>query len=361
MEENKSNSSKEILFSIIIPVYNTEKYIEKCLNSIVKAIDVKEDFEVIVINDGSKDNTEEKIKNFISKLDKDLQNRFIYIKKENKGLADTKNVGISKARGKFISVIDSDDYISDDFYRIARKYTNEFDIIIYDLYVVFEKDKKQNYTSRAYRDKIDDELRAYLNGAMSGSSCNKIIKKELYKGYKFPVGKEYEDAAVTPFVLTDAKKIKYVPYPMYYYLQREKSIVASNTFLSAFYKICSNLTDVIKEKSKKTDEKNVLKKYRKIFQEFIVERILNNFYEDYLKNRNKFIDNIKSFKEKNNDIIDYIVDNDLVYNENEDSNYSKRQKEMVKDIFKLLKNENYKKIKKILFERKVINKLRKLK
>lgn len=361
MEENKSNSGKKILFSIIVPVYNTEKYIEKCLSSIVKAIDVKEDFEVIIINDGSKDNAEEKIKNFISKLDKDLKNRFIYIKKENKGLADTKNVGISKARGEFISVIDSDDYVSDDFYRIARKYTSEFDIIIYDLYVVFEKNKKQNYTSRAYRDYMDDELRSYLNGAMSGSSCNKIIKKELYNGYQFPVGKEYEDTAVTPFVLTDAKKIKYVPYPMYYYLQREKSIVASNTFSSAFYKICSNLTDVINKKSESADKKSVLKKYSKIIQEFIVERILDNFNEDYSMNKNKFIDNIKSFKDKNTDIIDYIVDNDLVYNDNEDSHYSKRQKEMVKNIFELLKNENYNKVKNLLFERKVINKLRKLK
>ena len=143
------------------------------------------------------------------------------MKKDNKGLADTKNVGIAKARGEFISVVDSDDYIDKNFYKIAREYVKDNNIIIYDLYVVFEKNPLWNYTSRACRDDKENFLDGLINGAMSGSSCNKIIKKELYNGFEFPVGKQYEDVAVTPFILTNAKNIKYIPYPMYYYLQRE--------------------------------------------------------------------------------------------------------------------------------------------
>ena len=113
MTEEKS----KFLFSIIVPVYNTEKYVEKTLKSIYEAID--RDCEVIVVNDGSKDNSEEIIKKFINALPEEYKNNFVYVKKDNKGLADTKNVGIAKARGEFISVVDSDDYIDKNFYKIA--------------------------------------------------------------------------------------------------------------------------------------------------------------------------------------------------------------------------------------------------
>ena len=205
MTEEKS----KFLFSIIVPVYNTEKYVEKTLKSIYEAMD--RDCEVIVVNDGSKDNSEEIIKKFINALPEEYKNNFVYVKKDNKGLADTKNVGIAKARGEFISVVDSDDYIDKNFYKIAREYVKDNDIIIYDLYVVFEKNPLWNYTSRACRDDKENFLDGLINGAMSGSSCNKIIKKELYNGFEFPVGKQYEDVAVTPFILTNAKNIKYIP------------------------------------------------------------------------------------------------------------------------------------------------------
>ena len=172
-----TEEKNKFLFSIIVPVYNTEKYVEKTLKSIYEAMD--RDCEVIVVNDGSKDNSEEIIKKFINALPEEYKNNFVYVKKDNKGLADTKNVGIAKARGEFISVVDSDDYIDKNFYKIAREYVKDNDIIIYDLYVVFEKNPLWNYTSRACRDDKENFLDGLINGAMSGSSCNKIIKKEL--------------------------------------------------------------------------------------------------------------------------------------------------------------------------------------
>ena len=102
----KSINNKSFLFSIIVPVYNTEKYVEKCLNSIQKAMDT--DCEVIIVNDGATDNSDSIIKEYINKLPDKYKENFVYVTKENKGLADTKNVGISFARGKFISVVDSE-------------------------------------------------------------------------------------------------------------------------------------------------------------------------------------------------------------------------------------------------------------
>ncbi len=336
---------KNFLFSIIVPVYNTEKYVEKCLESIKNAMDT--DCEVIIVNDGATDNSEQVIKDFIEKLPNNIKQNFIYTKKENKGLADTKNVGIEMARGKFISVVDSDDYISEDFYTIARKYVDKYEIIIYDLYIVFEKNNLWNYTSRARRDDQENELDAFLNGAMSGSSCNKIIKKELYNNFEFPVGKQYEDTAVTPFILTNAKKIKYIPYPLYYYLQREKSIVATNTFMSAFYKICSNISNVIKEHG------NNFQKYDRVINEFFTKRILDMIAQDLHANKKQFDNNIKNFAEENKEVIEYIVKSDMV---NKISNeYSPRQKNIVSEIFLYLSKNDCKNVKKLLVKRNIIN------
>ena len=340
-----TEEKNKFLFSIIVPVYNTEKYVEKTLKSIYDAMD--KDCEVIVVNDGSKDNCESIIKNFIDKLPEDYKENFVYVKKENKGLADTKNVGIAKARGEFISVVDSDDYIDKNFYKIAREYVNDNDVIIYDLYVIFEKNPLWNYTSRAYRDDKENFLDGLINGAMSGSSCNKIIKKELYSGFDFPVGKQYEDVAVTPFVLTNAKSIKYIPYPMYYYLQREKSIAATNTYMSAFYKICSNISEVIK------NHDNDCEKYKLIINEFFVRRILDMITQDYNANQNEFITHLENFAKDNQNTIDYIVNSDMVYTEKND--YSERQKGMVKNIFITLKNGNVQNIKNSLVKRKIVN------
>ena len=168
--------NNDVLFSIIVPVYNTGKYIKKCLTSIINAIDT--DCEVIIINDGSTDDSENIIRDFIEELPDKFKKRFIYKYKENKGLADTKNVGIELSSGKYISVIDSDDYISDDFYTVARRYVNEgYDVIVYDLYIIFEnkekniesgkKNQKQvlnNYVARACKDDKADLKLALLCG-----------------------------------------------------------------------------------------------------------------------------------------------------------------------------------------------------
>lgn len=357
--------SNKILFSIIVPVYNTGKYINKCLETLVKAIDT--DCEVILINDGSTDNSEQIIKEFMKTLPEKYKDKFIYKFKENKGLADTKNVGISMARGEYISVVDSDDYISDDFYTIARRYINEgYEIIVYDLYVIFEKNyqidycKKMkieekneftNYVARAFRDDKDDFITSILCGAMQGSSCNKIIKKSLYSPYKFPINKEYEDTAVTPFILMDTDKIKYVPYPLYYYLQRAKSIVATNTYITAFYKICENISNVLNDKKE-------YEKYNDVINEFFVERALDTMYDDYSKDKKGFFAKLDDFSIKNENTIKYILDIKLI--ENGNNHYSPRQKMLLTNIYQGFYEKKYNDVKKAFFSRKFVNYIRKI-
>lgn len=332
--------------SIIVPVYNTSKYIEKCLSSIVDAMD--ETCEVIVVNDGSTDNSENIIKEFIDKLPKKIKDNFSYYYKKNKGLADTKNFGIKKSKGKYISVIDSDDYISSDFYSVAKKYINEkYDMIVYDLCVIFENGQHPNYVARASRDTEDTLKLKVLCGEMQGSSCNKIIKKSLYK-YEFPVGKQYEDVAVTPFIIEDAKKIKYLPYGMYYYLQRGNSIVNTNSLSEAFYKICSNIQCVLN-----TNEK--IEKYFDVIDEYFIKRTIENFELDY-KKKKRFLNNLKSFKKNSKKIINYICKNiELIDNNNKITN---NQKKMLKKIYISINEEKYFTVLMIMFVKKSINRLR---
>ena len=101
--------------SVIIPVYNTEKYIKRCLDSVLKA--KIEETEIMIINDGSKDNSLKIIKEYANKYE------FIrYVDKKNEGLAATKNLGIMEAKGKYISFIDSDDTINENFYKDAMEF-----------------------------------------------------------------------------------------------------------------------------------------------------------------------------------------------------------------------------------------------
>ena len=116
--------------SIIIPVYNNEKDLDKCLTSILNQnID---DLEIVVVNDGSTDNSEKVIKKYQEKYD----NIFKYYFKENTGVADTRNYGLDKAEGKYIMFVDADDYLDTSLYKNVKKYMDvDTDLIKYKLQI----------------------------------------------------------------------------------------------------------------------------------------------------------------------------------------------------------------------------------
>ena len=138
-----------------------------------------------------------------------------------------------------------------------------------------------------------------------------------------------------------------MPYPFYYYLQREKSIVATNTYVSAFYKICENISEVIRKQN------NEFEKYKYIVNEFITIRILEIFNEDFNKNKEKFVSNLEDFEKKNKNTINYILESNMLYSLN--NGYSERQKKLLQDIFKTLSEGNCGKVKEILTKRKIVN------
>ena len=204
-------------FSIIIPVYNVEKYITKCIES-VKAQTLT-DFECLIINDGTKDNSVEIANKAINGDD-----RFVIHHKVNGGLSDARNYGIAKAQGEYVFLLDSDDYIGEtlleDTYNMAKKYDS--DIVCFDMMYVCEDGRESvssggNFEVTNFK---DNPSLIFINN----SANNKIYRRTFLEDKEFVKGMWYEDLAVIPTWLAKANNVSHVAKPLYYYWQREGSI-----------------------------------------------------------------------------------------------------------------------------------------
>ncbi len=229
--------------SIIIPVYNVEKYLDKCLERILNS--TYKDFELIVINDGTKDNSEQIITKYLEK--EEYKDKIIYISKENSGLSDTRNLGMSKAQGEYIAFVDSDDYIETNMYElmIKKALEKDYDIVVSDVKLVYENSDKEKIISSAYekdlfnKDEIKQTMLTYYPVVW-----NKIYKKSLLDGIEFSKGVWYEDMEFNLKVYPRINSIGVVKEPMYNYLQRGNSI--TYTYNDKLYDIITNMDTVIK-------------------------------------------------------------------------------------------------------------------
>lgn len=203
--------------SIIIPVYNVEKYIVKCINSIKEQS--LGDFECLVVDDGSKDNSIKLVKDIVSN-----DNRFNIFTKENGGLSDARNYGLQYAKGEYVCFVDSDDYIDKDMlkltYEKAKKYNS--DIVCFDLYYVFGENLKISKGAEFKEVSSYKENKEIIFN--NNSANNKLYKREFLSKKQFIKGMWYEDMAVIPTWIAEANNMSYVDKPLYYYVQREGSI-----------------------------------------------------------------------------------------------------------------------------------------
>lgn len=275
----------EVELSVIIPVYNTEKYIERCLNSVVKSLTkLKEKSEIIIVNDGSPDNSESVIKKFIEKY----PNLIKYYKKENAGLADTKNFGIKHSSGKYLSFVDSDDYIDECFYYDTLDIINNenVDLLICDWETIDEANNKK-YIVEAKNKSYNDDKWGCIDVSIMPSSCNKIVKRELFSDLEFPMGLRYEDLGTTLVLFFRASKIKYVNKPYYKYCLSPNSIMRktfdeNNLQMIDIFNIIFNR---IKELNISDDdkEKAMYMVYTRRFYEFLLENISKQKFSNRFK------------------------------------------------------------------------------
>ena len=221
-KETKEEEKYEKLLSVIVPVYNTEKFIANTLDSIIDA--AIDNMEIIVINDGSKDNSEKIIEEYV----KDFPELIRYIKQENHGLGNVRNVGLKEAKGKYIASIDSDDTININFFADAVEYLEkDIDIVIYDWQSITNE---ETYPTEAvdwiFNKNEFSKYEGILYTTIMPSACNKIVKRSLYDELKIKyIEDKFEDLSTTPFILLRAESIKYINKPYYEYYMRSNSIM----------------------------------------------------------------------------------------------------------------------------------------
>ena len=269
--------------SIVVPVYNVEKYLDECLESIIKNYD--KNIEVILVDDGSSDNSGD----ICDKYDKEYE--FItVIHKENGGLSSARNTGIDKANGKYIWFVDSDDYISDSSIpNILEAIKKDTDLIIGN-YLVFypngDREVYQDFNNEPKKDMLPYEYFSYL-GNVSYAAVRFIIKRDLiYKhNLKFMEGIYHEDEQWTPRILSVAKTFSLINPVIYNYrLGNTTSIMGMINPKKSYDKIiiCKSLYDIIKNN-----------KFSGSIVEYLNSRILHNYiailneYTKYSKEEKK--------------------------------------------------------------------------
>lgn len=210
--------------SIIIPVYNVEKYLEKCLNSVINQ--TFKNIEIIIVNDGSTDKSLDIIKKFMHQ-----DKRIVLINKKNEGPSAARNSGLKIARGKWIQYIDSDDWIEINYiekvYEFADK--NSLDIVSTKYYINYESGKEE--IKKMYHKKeinsSSEYLKEFFENFESPSLWNRFIKKEIYtknnlfSNEKISLG---EDLYITPKLFYFSKKIGFLNKEFYHYRQNSESI-----------------------------------------------------------------------------------------------------------------------------------------
>lgn len=229
--------------SILVPVYNAENQIEKCLNSIIGQT-YNEDIEIIIVNDGSTDNSENIIKKYIQQNQK--SNIIKYYSKENEGIAETRNFAIDKASAEYILFVDSDDYLDKYTIEKLKPYIEKnIDLIKFKLQKVNEEGKVlEKIEGPIFEETTGEEAfnKMYCKDILIDSPCVYLIKKELLtkNNLKFQ-GIYHEDFGLIPFVILSAKSVVSTPYYLYQYVQSSNSITRNEDYMKTIKRMDSVL------------------------------------------------------------------------------------------------------------------------
>ena len=213
------------LISVIVPIYNVEKYLQKCVDSIINQ--TYKNLEIILVDDGSPDNCPKMCDDYAEK-----DSRIKVVHKENGGLSDASNVGMEVATCEYVSFIDSDDYISLDFYETLLEtiVDNDSDIVECGVVKFYENEKFDKYNDDLKVTNYDtvDALDGLINeNPFKQHVWNKLYKSNIALDIPYAVGKLNEDEFWTYQIFGKAKKVTRINKTMYYYFQRGSSIMGN--------------------------------------------------------------------------------------------------------------------------------------
>lgn len=212
------------LISIIVPVYNTEQYLSKCIESIQKQ--TLSNLEIIIVDDGSTDGSLAICRNYAS-----YDNRLVVIHKENGGLSSARNAGLDCASAPYVGFVDSDDYIESTMYEHLYQAITKFqaDIASCGVYDVFEnKTRVRSKEDTCFVIPAVQACEMALEEKKDSTIVpNKLFKKELFSTLRFPEGKIMEDDFIFTRLLLQAEQVAILTKPYYYYIHRPNSITTS--------------------------------------------------------------------------------------------------------------------------------------
>lgn len=276
--------------SIIVPVWGVEKYIDKCLKSLVNQ--TLQDIEIIVVNDESPDNSQKIIDKYVKKYPNKVKSYF----KKNGGQGSARNYGLKYATGEYIGYVDSDDYVEKDmFEKLYKKASSEdLDVVMCYYNNIFEETGRQ--TRDCLFQKTEDiKTNAFFNNA---GVCNKIYKNKLLQGLEFKSKVWYEDLAFTCKVIMKAEKIGFVDEGLYNYLIRQGSTM-NNSNIKRNLEILDAFDDIISyiEKNKKYKTYYSQVEYLAIYHIFIaaIVRVAN---VKNIENKKEIIKKLRTYVEE---------------------------------------------------------------
>ncbi len=269
--------------SVVVPIYNVEKYLNRCLQSIVNQS--YKNIEIILVNDGSTDNSL-----LIAEKKAKEDSRIKIISQQNQGLSAARNTGINNASGSYICFVDSDDFVHPDYVKLLLEciLKNDADISVCDFLYIDENGntwKRKQKENKIYNNEeaLKDIFCKEQNTEVM--TWNKLYKIQLFKDNKiyFPVGRYHEDNFTTYRLYYYANKIAMISNELYYYLQRSNSIMGQK-----FNKKRLDIIDAIEETKDFFKNKNI-KLYEEIQCYEIITKIniLNNMIRDKYKGKEK--------------------------------------------------------------------------
>lgn len=272
----EANFLKNKYISVIVPIYNVEKYLSKCLNSLANQSASTDDYEVLLINDGSTDRSGIIAENFSVK-----HKNFYVIQTQNHGQAHARNIGLDISRGSYLTFVDSDDWVSKEFIANLKQSIGESDMVIFNYESVFK-----NYSRTVF-------LGTGITNSLS-TPCAKLFRKSLWSGIRFPENMWYEDLGVIPAVTALAQNKKKVNSTIYFYREKRPGSQTVSVDINHFFDVIPMLHN----------NEEVLKKRNLVFN---LEDLENLYIEHILINGvlRRFI-NIRN-KVQRNEILDKLL------------------------------------------------------
>ncbi len=275
-------------YSIIVCAYNGEQYVDRCFTSIFNQ--TYSNFEVIAINDGSSDQTHEKMLNWSERYPE----RVKVVSSSNFGLSVGRNRGIKEATGDYILFLDIDDTIEPTMLQIlTTKNIDNFDLIKISYNLIFKDGKKvpvnTNYSNIIFTG--EEAFHELVSSKMVFEMAQLYAYRRKFwqeNNFSFTKGRYHEDFGLIPYIIIKAKKVKLLNVCLYNYLQTDQSITRNNDYCKTLKRAKDILDFYIELKQQIENEKSVSKKTKELFLSFMANAVIGQYYRLHKQDKNDY-------------------------------------------------------------------------